>query len=318
MNSTHKVEIVQVFPESHPNADRLDVVRVFGYTACVVKESFLPGQLAAYIPPDSVVDSTRPEFAFLAGHERIKVKRLRGIISMGLLIPAPAGAQLGEDVAAYYGVTHYDPPEPLTTDGENEAPPKGFRPVYDVESFYRYSHVFGEREPVWVTEKLHGASGRYCYFDGRMHCGSRTTWKREDPQNLWWKCLARYPELIAYCQQHPEDTVYGEVYGQVQDLKYGTKPGEVRFAVFDILRQGEWLNPTRAFVEAVALPWVPCLGTDIPFSRETIVALAEGPSLIFTADHIREGIVIRPQTERTHPEIGRVCLKIVSNGYLER
>ncbi|MGH9759840.1 MAG: hypothetical protein ACREAC_03250 [Blastocatellia bacterium] len=83
--STHKVEVVPVVLERHPNADTLSVVKVFGgYTVCVRTVDFKDGDLGAYIPPDSVVDSSRPEFAFLAGHERIKVKRLRGIVSMGL------------------------------------------------------------------------------------------------------------------------------------------------------------------------------------------------------------------------------------------
>ena len=89
---THKVEIVKVSVEPHSNADRLEVCRIFGFTCCVAKGSFQDGQLAAYIQPDSVVDSTRPEFEFLSGHERIKVKKLRGIVSMGLLMPGPPKA----------------------------------------------------------------------------------------------------------------------------------------------------------------------------------------------------------------------------------
>lgn len=254
MNSTHRVEVVPVILEPHPNADSLSIVHVFGYSVCVKSADWTPGMLGAYFPPDSVVNSTRPEFAFCKGHERIRVKRLRGIISMGLLIPAPPGAVIGEDVAEYYGVIHYEPPEPLTTGGENEHAPSGFHPVYDVESFHRYAHVLALGEPLWITEKLNGCTARFCWQDGRMHCGSRTAWKREDPQNLWWKCLDRYPEITAYCQHHPEDTVYGEIYGRVQDLTYGTKPGEVRFTVFDILRGSAWLNPTRAFIDAIHLP----------------------------------------------------------------
>jgi len=35
------------------------------------------------------------------------------------------------------------------------------------------------------------------------------------------------------------------------------------------------------------------------------------------AKNIREGCVVKPLIERTHPEIGRVQLKLVSNTYLE-
>lgn len=67
---THKVEICRVQVEPHPNADRLDIAHIFGFTCCVAKGSFEDGQLAAYIQPDSVVDSNRPEFEFLRGRVR--------------------------------------------------------------------------------------------------------------------------------------------------------------------------------------------------------------------------------------------------------
>jgi tRNA-binding EMAP/Myf-like protein len=154
---THKVEIVRVQVEPHPNADRLDICRIFGFTCCVAKGSFVDGQLAAYIQPDSVVDSKLPEFEFLAGHERIKVKRLRGVVSMGLLMPAPEGAQEGDDVAEHYGVTHYEPPIQGERCGEVEGGPIGiYAPKYDVESMYRYKSLFVEGETVIATEKIHG------------------------------------------------------------------------------------------------------------------------------------------------------------------
>jgi RNA ligase (TIGR02306 family) len=317
--STHKVEVVPVVLESHPNADTLSIVKVFGgYTVCVRTADWEGKTLGAYIPPDSIVDSSRPEFAFLAGHERIKVKKLRGIVSMGLMIPAPEGARAGDDVAEHFNVTHYEPPEPLIAGGDVVMAPNGFHPNYDVDSLRRYAHLFTEGEPVWITEKIHGANARFCCVDGQMFAGSRTTWKKYDRNNLWWKCLEQYPEVVAFCQLNPDVTVYGEVYGAVQSLKYGTKAGELRLAVFDLLRGTQWIDPNAALTIAPELPWVPRLSKSHSFSIESVLALAEGKSLIPGADHIREGIVVKPITERTDPEIGRVCLKVVSNAYLEK
>jgi RNA ligase (TIGR02306 family) len=155
---THKAECVRIELGPHPNADKLEVARIFGFTCCVAKDQFKDGQLAVYIQPDSVVDSTRPEFEFLAGHERIRVKRLRGIVSMGLLLPAPDGAQEGEDFADYFGVTHYEPPLPGSSCGEVEGGPVGiYAPKYDVESMFRHKHLFIPGEEVIATEKIHGA-----------------------------------------------------------------------------------------------------------------------------------------------------------------
>ena len=317
LKSTHRVEVVRVFPEPHPNADMLEIIKVWEYICCVRKGEFAPGDLAAYIPPDSVVPVTE-QFAFLGEHRRIRVKRLRGIISMGLLIPAPIGVQEGDDIAGMLGVTHYEPSLSLSSGGEAEKPPSGFRPVFDMDSFYRYAHIFEEGELVYVTEKIHGCSARYAWHDGRMYCGSRTEWKKQDEKNLWWRALANHPEIAGFCKSYPENmTLYGEVYGQVQNLKYGTMPGEVRFAAFDLLHGNEWINALDARRIGDGLPWVPIVDCG-PFDKTRLIELADGPSLIEGADHIREGIVVKPVQERTHPEVGRVCLKIVSSLYLER
>ncbi len=317
MKSTHRVEVVPVKLESHPNADSLSIVRIYGYTCCVRTADWKDGDLAAYIPPDSVVPQT-PDFAFLGDHRRIKVRKMRGRVSQGLLMPAPPGSMIGDDVAEVMGITHYEPPEPMSVGGDNEKPPDGFRPVYDVEGFYRYGHLFVEGEPVYVSEKIHGASGRFCWQDGRMHCGSRTTWKKEDATSVWWKVLPECPWLIDFCKSHPEQTVYGEVFG-VQDLKYGKSKGQVGFAVFDLLRGNEWVSVSeiKSLGWDKVLAWCPTV-YEGGFQMEKLLALAEGQSLVSGANHIREGVVVKPLVERTDPEIGRVQLKIVSNTYLEK
>jgi RNA ligase (TIGR02306 family) len=320
MNSTHRVEVVPVSLEPHPNADSLSIVRVFdGYTVCVRTADWVGVEVGAYVPPDSVCPADRPEFAFLGDRPRIKVKKLRGIVSMGLLVPAPAGSSLGDDVAAALGVTHYDPPEPLSTGGAVALPPKGFHPVYDVESLRRYAKLFTPGESVFVTEKIHGANARYTFcIDTGFHCGSRTQWKAEEDSNLWWRALRETPALSDFLTSHPGLTVYGEVYGQVQDLKYGAGKGEIRFAAFDILAGSVWVGPEVARELAPYIPWVPTISRELPFDLDVVLGLAEGPSLVSGAGHLREGCVVKPLVERTDPAVGRVCLKVVGNGYLER
>lgn len=321
MNSTHRVEVVPVRLEPHPNADTLSVVRVFdGYTVCVRTSDWEGRTIGAYIPPDSVVPETE-QFAFLGDHRRIKVRRLRGVVSMGLLVHAPEGAQIGDDVAGILGVTHYDPPLPLSTGGEAIKPPPGYRPVLDIDSLRRYAVVFEPGEPVFVSEKIHGANSRFTYLEGDgFYCGSRSEWKQESEDNLWWRALRETAGLSDFLTAHPGLTVYGEAYGQVQDLRYGTKRGEVRFAAFDILEGSRWLDPEEArdLASPSGLPWVPTIAAGIPFDLDQVLALAEGPSRVPGADHVREGCVVKPMHERTDPKVGRVCLKVVGNGYLER
>lgn len=321
--SRFQVEVVPIVLKPHPNADTLSIAEIYGYTCVVRTKDFEGVSAGAYIPPDSLVPADRPEFAFLKdkakhdGKARIKVVRLRGVVSQGLLLPGKPGWEIGGDVAAELGVVHYDPPLPLSTSGEDEEAPPGQRPAYDVEHWRRYREILSPGEPVLVTEKVHGTSARYCFVEDRLRAGSRSTWKKKDEKSAWWRAAGAHPEVEAFCRANPDLTVYAEVYGHVQDLKYGTKPGEVRIAVFDLLRGNRYLAAKDARGIGAPLPWVPTI-YEGPYDPAKVEALAEGPSLVKGANHVREGIVIRPLEDRFHPELGRVQLKIVGNGYLER
>jgi len=54
------------------------------------------------------------------------------------------------------------------------------------------------------------------------------------------------------------------------------------------------------------------------FDENLIKSLAEGKSTVKGTAHIREGCVIRPETERQVHNLGRLQLKIVSNQFLEK
>jgi RNA ligase (TIGR02306 family) len=324
MNSTHRVEVVEVALKPHPNADTLSIANVFGYPVVVRTEDWSPGSLGAYLTPDSVVDVARPEFTFLpggaGGKHRIRAKKLRGVISFGLLIPAPPDAKPGDDVAERFGVEHYEPElKGAYTGGEAESAPNHLAHLsrYDVDALRRYREVFVPGEEVVVTEKIHGANSRYCFLDGRMWCGSRSEWKRQDDANLWWKALATTPTLEAHCRAFPGRVVYGEVYGDVQSFRYGRRKGEARFAAFDVLLDGRFLDAEegRASLAREDVPVVPLLGI-VPFDFDRICAMADGPSQVLGADHPREGCVIKPLAERFHQSIGRVQLKVVGADYL--
>lgn len=144
MNEHHKVLVVRIEEiKPHTNAERLEIIPILGYQAISAKGQFKLGDLAYYVPPDSVVPE-RPEFEFLwlpntyeggvpERKRRIAAKRLRGEWSEGLLMSATSSDVLwrpnpnynqedarrqilkvkeGDDVAELLGITHYDPPEP--------------------------------------------------------------------------------------------------------------------------------------------------------------------------------------------------------------
>lgn len=174
--SEFHVNVVKLGPLiPHPNADTLNITKVFDYQVITKKDGFKEGDLVVYLPIDSVVPDTK-EWYFLAprhsdGSERfpvgqvpekyrvIEAKKLRGIFSQGMLSSLPPGDwKVGDDVCAALNITKYEPPVPMTMNGECEAPPKGWvLPVYtDVEGLRRYPNVLKENEEVVITEKIHG------------------------------------------------------------------------------------------------------------------------------------------------------------------
>lgn len=314
----HTCDVVRIKLEPHPNADSLSLVMVGDFQCAVRTSDWNDGDLAVYIPPDSVVPETK-EFEFLGKHCRIKARKLRGEWSVGILIPAPACSELGDNCMEKLGIVHYEPQihGHFTTGGDNVTPPPGFLPKYDVLNFRKYSRLFEDGEEVIVTEKMHGANARFACVDDVMYCGSRKFWKKEDPENLWWKALALQPALEAWLRHHQDLVVYGEVFGQVQNLKYGSTDGSIFFASFDILRGNKWLDFDEANVIGSPIPWVPLVYRG-PFDKEKIMELAEGDSSYPGANHYREGVVVKPVHERTDRKIGRVQLKVVGNRYLSK
>ena len=320
MSSEGKIEVVRLVAlEPHPNADTLSITMVHGGYPCIVRTAeWAPGDLAVYIPVDSVVPDA-PAFAFLRGHRRIRASRLRGIFSMGLLVkPEPDMAE-GDDVGERLGIVRWEPEaDTLSTYAECEPAPKGYViPCYtDIEGYRRHRDVLQLGEDVVITEKIHGANARYMHDGARLWVGSRTQLKRDDPGNMWWN-VAREIDLAGRLAAAPMHVFFGEVYGQVQDLKYGVQQGaDFRFFdVFDIAH-GHYLDYHDALVVgtlACGLTCVPELYRG-PWSPD-LVRHAEGQSTF--ADHVREGIVIKPVRER-YDHMGRVILKQHGEGYLTR
>jgi RNA ligase (TIGR02306 family) len=306
--------------EPHPDADTLSITLVHGGYPCIIRTGELhEGELAVYVPVDALVPVDRPATAFLAprakkGFARIRALRLRGIFSMGLLLPAEPGWEEGQDVRALLGIEKYEPPEPSAA--EEAAPELSILPVYDLDGLRRWPNLLQEGEEVVLTEKVHGANGRACWHEGALRVGSRNQMKLTEGDTIWAR-LARAWGLEEKLRDSPY-ALYFEVYGPVQDLRYGK--GELRGAVFDVLelRSRRWLDVDEAdaFVASLGLPRVPVLHRG-PWSA-ALCALAEGPTVIGEGAHVREGFVVRPVRERVDRRAGRVVLKLHGEGYLLR
>lgn len=223
-NSTHRCEVVPVTLEKHPNADTLSIIRVYdSYTYVAKTEEWQTVKKAVFIPPDTLADTTHPAFSFLSAekklyeingkktHVRIKARKIRDVVSFGLLVKAPDDAVIGEDWQERLGVVHYDPEvhEPVQNAtggktgvkfGGNEiaAAPNVHSTIYDLENFRKYAKtMFVEGELVWVSEKTHGENSRYVFCENKMHCASHYEWKREYPTmpNVEENCYKLFQKL---------------------------------------------------------------------------------------------------------------------------
>ena len=258
-----------------PNSDTLSITDVLGgYPSIIKTGTFQEGDLAVYVPIDSLVPTDRPEFAFLAREgksiSRVKAIKLRGTFSQGLLVKPLEGMVDGQEVAEAYGVTKYEPPVEVEVESlgaNNPLPKQKVRPapIYGVEAWKRNKTAFIEGETVLALEKVHGCNASYIYTHGKFYVSSHKVlrsvsygvmteffvrlwlWVKtifgvkhrghlvRDTGNIWAKMADEY-NLKEILQNYPGYALYCEIYGdKVQYLKYGCGPGERRLVVFDML-----------------------------------------------------------------------------------
>lgn len=317
--SEWKVQVVKVGPlNKHPNADRLLITKVFDYPVITAVGELQEGDLAVYVPVDSVVPADDARWAFLQGHLRIKAKRLRGIFSMGLLTQVAEGMKEGEIVAEQLRIIKYEPPIGAVTGGEAEYCPFEWPKYTDLDSLRRYPDVLRDGEEVVLTEKLHGTSAKYVWKEGRLWVGSHNEVKKDIPGSVYWGAAAKN-DLAKKLESMPGIAIYGEVYGWVMDLRYGHTPGTSSLALFDAmdLSTMKYLD-YDAFVrvaEILGVPTVPVLYRG-PWKNE-LRTMAEGETLL-GSKNVREGFVVKPVIERFDDRITRVILKYHGEGYLTR
>ena len=300
--SNHRVNVIRIKEIlKHPNADQLGIIQIpdTAYQVVVRLDEWKVGDLGAYVQPDSVLPEL-PEYSWFwedsvtfgdgpvpEKRRRVTVRRFRKEWSEGLLLKIPdevigCGLLEGQDISGQLGIIHYDPPEPVSTRGEDDvAPgskqrkrwPRSWRgwwywllrklgfdvnyptggdseygpdrvpPIYDVESYKSFSSAFILGEEVVVSCKIHGSNARFLFDGQRMHIGSRKLWKKLTSNTVWNKCLEQNPWIETWCREHPSYVLYGETVPTQGRFTYGCEQGRVKFFIFDILTpEGKWLD----------------------------------------------------------------------------
>lgn len=116
---------------------------------------------------------------------------------------------------------------------------------------------------------------------------------------------------------HGQVILFGEIYGpKIQPFDYGLISPQVGYAAFDIMLNGKYVDfvDFEAYCTLYKIPMAPCLYRG-PYSLDKVKELAEAPETL-GGTHVREGVVVRPERERTDPRLGRCIAKYVSSHYL--
>lgn len=332
--------------EEIEGADRIELAFVLGFQVIVEKGQFVPGQLGAFIPSDSVLPADLAASlkgkAKLFGEQknRTRVFKIRGAVSEGVLLGPLPGAEEGAELAKILGVKKYAVPKPKVMGGLR-VKTYGHTVRFDIQNYKRWPRVLLEGENVEISEKIHGTFCQVTLVPGLNRSWlinkdtivSSKTLAREDcsladlPENrdnIYIKTIKhlrlREKLIEAFGYQTPV-SIFGEIYGPgVQDLTYGQD--DLRFSFFDIYYgksgEGRYLDRREIdMFDGVLGSRAPVLFRG-PFEKPYLKELCSGETIIGNGAHIREGVVVRPLEDRWHPKIGRVILKYVSPEYLTR
>jgi RNA ligase (TIGR02306 family) len=213
----------------HPNADKLELTKVLGYTCIVEKGKYKAGDAIVLIQPDTVLPDEPWSEMFKKRGNRVKAMKLRGVYSFGIVMPltiffddvkSVMDMTPDTEVSHLIGVTKYEAPTPQQLDAKG-ALPFGLNRT-DEERFQNILDLpFGE--VVNVTLKIDGQSATYyCRKDPETNewqtgvC-SRSLELKKECLNNYTRAEAKYnilEKLQAYCESNNVSlALRGEVHG---------------------------------------------------------------------------------------------------------
>jgi RNA ligase (TIGR02306 family) len=328
---------------AHPNADALDLCIVEGYQCVTAKGLRKEGDIVVYVPPDSVMPlelSDKIGVTKYLSNGRVKCAKLRGEPSFGVIMePADPSWQIGQDVQDYYGITKYIPPVKVSS-GDADVPNPLLPKYTSIENLRHFANAFETGELVVLTEKIHGTNCKIGLIEGEEMAASMDLRRKRPPEdqmanNIYWSpfTIPAVKKLLYTLAGHVDQSneqfvseptikhnvvIYGEVYGsKIQNLSYGMEKGNLGFAVFDIMIGGTYLDYDKLsdVCKTHNVSVVPEIARG-PYTLEFVREHSKGNTTFNGVSHIREGVVVRPLKEKSHPKLGRLILKYISDEYL--
>jgi RNA ligase (TIGR02306 family) len=274
--------------EPHPNADRLELAHVLGYTCVIPKDKYSEGSLVVLIQPDTVLpDQDWAEFYKKFSKNRVKAAKLRGVWSYGIveslnIIPCVLrDIYEGKEVENLIGITKYEAPQPTELNAKGAIPYS--IPKTDEERWQNVGIESLLGQLVDVTLKVDGQSFTALYKDGYFGvCGRSLEYKLECHNN-YTAHVKRYnleEKLVSYCEKHQVNiALRGESYGkgiQVSNNNPHSKlnNGVLFFSVY-LIDEHRYASPSEQHSVAnvcaeLDLPLVPVIEKSVPLTYELI------------------------------------------------
>jgi len=323
------VHIDEIRPHPDPETTRLELAVVKGWQTVIPKGKYSAGDVAIYVPPDTIVPEETAELwgvaPYLGTGGRVKSVRLRGEMSYGFLADSD-GAEVGKNVAADYGLTKWEPPARFT-DRDLEPEHPAFHRYTDIERYENFPGLLVEGEEVVITEKIHGTNSRVGLIrhPNEAHepfflCGTHQSQIIQGRETLYERPLlmdeVKNLLQMAYNDFEARSVIlFGEIYGWVQSLRYGHDKNGSSYRAFDLSIDGKYLdwNDVCRYCEENGVQTVPELYCG-PFSAAKLLELSGGQTTL-GANHVREGVVVHPVAERRSSVGTRMILKRISDEY---
>jgi len=339
--------------ESIEGADLIEKATVLGWNCVVMKGEFKEGDFAVYMEIDSFLPNEEKYSFLLKGSSlkkmivdnkevtgiRLKTKKMRGVLSQGLLLPLniiPFGEVNlveGQDVTEILGVVKWDPPIPAQLSGIVLGNFPGFLIKSDETRIQSCPQVLEELKGkhYYISTKMDGTSVTFYLRDDHFGVCSRNLELKETEGNTLWLLARKYKieEIL-----HRKFVETGKYFGiQAEALGPGIqknplmlKECEIRiFSIYnisdgkylDINEMMLWTNSKITEGEIYeSLPLVPIeeMKNSFDYTLDQLLERAKG---LYPSEKQKEGIVIRPQVE-TYSETlgGRLSVKVINNNYL--
>ena len=323
-------------------ADRLEAVKVLGWTCVANKGEFKPMDLAVYFEIDSFLPVC-PEFEFLRSSSyrktdvmgegfRLRTMKFRGQISQGLVLPISMfpnlkNVKLGDNVTELLGVRKWEIEEFATTGGNVIGTLPYDVPHTDETRVQACPELIQEfaGKKYYISTKMDGSSHSLSIDKDGFHvCGHNYEYK-DDGSSSFYELIKKrgYQQAMEkfYTDQSlTELTIQGEFCApgiQRNRLKL-TQP---EWYVFTVRVNGQRVNLETMITlcNIFGMPTVPIEeeDEDLPSKYPTVEALLKRAEGEYPNGGPKEGIVIRTVEPEYCPLISALLsMKVVSNKYL--